>query len=51
MVMIIIEEKHNKIVFSAKAIEVNTIEVLISKALLDSYIKHKEYFLANNFLR
>ena len=29
----------------------DTIEVLISKALIDSYINHDELFLVNNVLR
>ena len=29
----------------------NTIEVLISKALFDSYISHDEFVLVNNVLR
>ena len=29
----------------------NTIEVLISKALIDSYISHDEFFSVNNALR
>ena len=31
--------------------KLNTIEVLISKALIDSYISHDEFALVNNVLR
>ena len=31
--------------------KLNTIEVLISKALVDSYISHDEFNLVNNVLR
>ena len=31
--------------------KLNTIEVLISKALIDSYISHDELFSVNNVLR
>ena len=31
--------------------KLNTIEVLISKALIDSYISHDEFVSANNVLR
>ena len=31
--------------------KLNTIEVLISKALLDSFINHYEFFSENNVLR
>ena len=31
--------------------KLNTIEVLISKALIDSYISHDEFASANNVLR
>ena len=39
-----------KIVFFGKD-KLNTIEVLISKALIDSYISHDEFALVNNVLR
>ena len=31
--------------------KLNTIEVLISKAVIDSYISHDEFVLVNNVLR
>ena len=31
--------------------KLNTIEVLISKAVIDSYIRHDEFVLVNNVLR
>ena len=31
--------------------KLNTIEVLISEALIDSYISHDEFILINNVLR
>ena len=31
--------------------KLNSIEVLISKALIDSYINHDEFILVNNVLR
>ena len=31
--------------------KLNAIEVLISKALIDSYISHDEFVLVNNMLR
>ena len=31
--------------------KLNTIEVLISKSLIDSYISHDEFFSVNNILR
>ena len=36
------KKKHNKIVLLGKD-TLNTIEVLISKALIDSYISHEEF--------
>ena len=39
-----------KIVFFGKD-KLNTIEVLISKALIDSYISDDEFVLVNNVLR
>ena len=41
------EKKHVKIVFLAKS-KLNKIEVLISKALMDSNISHHELVLINN---
>ena len=32
-------------------VKLNTIEVLISKALIDSYISHDEFVSVNNVLR
>ena len=43
-------KKHDKIVLSGKD-KLNAIEVLISKALIDSYISHDEFVLVNNMLR
>ena len=43
-------KKHDKIVLLAKT-KLNTIEVLISKALIDSYINHDKIFSVNNVLR
>ena len=34
-----------------KKSKLNTIEILISKALIDSYISHDESFSVNNVLR
>ena len=44
------KKKHDKIVLLGKD-KLNTIEVLISKALIDSYISHDEYFSINNVLK
>ena len=44
------KKKHDKIVLSAKS-KLNTIEVFISKALIDSYISYDEFVLLNNALR
>ena len=44
------KEKHDKIVLLRKD-KLNTIEVLISKALIDSYISHNEFVSVNNVLR
>ena len=44
------KKKHNKIVFLAKS-KLNNIEVLISKALIDSVISHGEFVLINNVLK
>ena len=40
------KKKHNKIVLLAKS-KLNKIEVLISKALIDSVISHDEFVLIN----
>ena len=42
--------KHDKIVLLEKD-KLNTTEVLISKALVDSYISHGEFVSANNVLK
>ena len=44
------KKKHGKIVFLGKD-KLNTTEVLISKALINSYISHEEFVLVNNLLR
>ena len=44
------KKKHNKIVLLAKS-KLNSIEVLISKALIDSVINHDEFVLINNVLK
>ena len=41
---------HDKIVLSAKS-KLNSIEVLTSKALIDSVINHDEFVLINNVLK
>ena len=41
------KKKHGKIVLLAKT-NVNTMEVLISKALINSYIYHNNFFSVNN---
>ena len=41
------KEKHDKIVLLAKS-KLNSIEVLISKTLIDSNISHYDFFLMNN---
>ena len=43
-------KKHYKIVLLAKT-SLNTIEVLISEALIDAYINHDELVSVNNVLR
>ena len=43
-------KKHGKIVLLGKS-KLNTLEVLISKALIDSYINHGEFVSVNNVLR
>ena len=44
------KKKHNKIVLLGKD-KLNTIEVLISRSLIDSYICHDEFVSVNNVLR
>ena len=44
------KEKDNKIVLLAKSI-LNSIKVLVSKALIDSNISHDEFVLINNVLK
>ena len=44
------KKKHDKIVLLAKS-KLNSIEVLISKALIDSNISHDEFVLINNMLK
>ena len=43
-------KKHDKIVLLAKT-KLNAIEVLISKALIDSYINHDKFVSVNNVLK
>ena len=44
------KKRHDKIFVLAKT-KLNTTEVLISRALIDSYIRHNEFILVNNVLR
>ena len=44
------KKKHDKIVLLAKS-KLNSIEVLISKAIIDSNITHDEFVLINNVLK
>ena len=44
------KKKHNKITLLANS-KLNSIEVLISKALIDSNISHNEFILLNNVLK
>ena len=44
------KKKHDKIVLLSKS-KLNDIEVLISKALIDSFISHDEVALINNDLK
>ena len=44
------EKKHHKIISLGK-LKLNSIEFLISKALIDSNNSHDEFFLINNILR
>ena len=41
------KKKHDKVVLLSKS-KLNSIEVLISKALIDSVIGHDEFVLINN---
>ena len=41
------KKKHDKIIFLAKS-KLNSIDVLISKVLIDSVISHDEFILINN---
>ena len=43
-------KKHDRIVLLGKA-KLDTIKVLISQALIDSYISHDVFVLVNNMLR
>ena len=43
-------KKHDKIVLLAKT-KLITIKILVSKALMNSYINHDEYVSVNNVLR
>ena len=43
-------KKHDKIVLRVKS-KLNSIEVLISKALIDSFISHDKFILINNVLK
>ena len=43
-------KKHDKIVLVGKT-KLNTIAILVSKALIDSYISHDEFVSVNNMLR
>ena len=44
------KKKHDKTVLLGKG-KLNTIEVLISEALIDSYVSHDEFILANDVVR
>ena len=44
------KKKHDKIVSLGKA-KLDTVEILISNALIDSYISHDEFASVNNVLR
>ena len=44
------KKKNDKIVLLGKT-KLDTIEVIISKVLIDSYISHDEFFSVNNVLR
>ena len=44
------KKKHDKIVLLRKT-KLNTIEVVINKALIDFYINHNEFVSVNNVLK
>ena len=44
------KKKHDKIILLGKS-KLNSIEIQISKALIDSYISHDEFVSVNNVLR
>ena len=44
------KKKHDKKVFLAKS-KLNTVEVLLSTALIDSYISHDEFVAVNSLLK
>ena len=44
------KKKYDKIVLLAKS-KLNSIEILISEELIDSYISHDEFLSVNNVLR
>ena len=44
------KKKHDKIVFLGKA-KLDIIEILISKALIDSYLSHEKFVSVNNVLK
>ena len=44
------KKKHDKIVLLAKSI-LNSVEVFISKTLIDSVVSHDEFVLINNVLK
>ena len=44
------KKKYDKVVLLGKDM-LNTIKVLTSKALIDSYVSHDEFYLVNNILR
>ena len=44
------KKKHDKIVLLGKD-KLNTIEVLISKAVMESYMSHDQFFSVNDMLR
>ena len=44
------KKKHDKKVFLAKS-KLNTVEVIISKALTDSYFSNDEFFAVNSLLK
>ena len=44
------KNKYDKVVLLGKDM-LNTIKVIISRALIDSYVSHDEFYLVNNILR